>query len=394
MPFLFALLFLAQDYSHRGFVETRTALYPQAASNDASHAVGEALLRHESFYQPFEGVEVAGAVDVRMDTHHQTERQWRIDWRDRTLQRPALSLRRFSGQIHRGPLTIEAGKQFVRWGRTDVVNPTDRFAPRDFMTVVDSEFLGIAAMRATYERGANTLDVVWSPWFTPSRIPLPNQRWIVTPPDAPVLPVERSVPRGSQAGVRWSHAGFVEFAAAYYSGFDHLPSFGVDASSAAIRQFYPRTHMAGGDVALPAKWFTVKAEAGYFSFPDDRIDEYVLYVVQLERQSGEWFFIGGYGGEIVTRRSGQSTNFNPERGKTRTVLARAGYTIDVNRSVALEAAVRQNLDGAWIRGEYSQAIGQHWRWTAGLSLIRGEPSDFLGQYRRNSHASIAVRYSF
>jgi hypothetical protein len=48
----------------------------------------------------------------------------------------------------------------------------------------------------------------------------------------------------------------------------------------------------------------------------------------------------------------------------------------------------------WVRGEYSQAIGQHWRATAGLTVIRGATTDFLGQYRRNSHASLALRYSF
>jgi hypothetical protein len=47
-----------------------------------------------------------------------------------------------------------------------------------------------------------------------------------------------------------------------------------------------------------------------------------------------------------------------------------------------------------LRSEYSQALGQHWRVTAGFTAIRGEPTDFLGQYRRNSYARINFRYSF
>ena len=31
---------------------------------------------------------------------------------------------------------------------------------------------------------------------------------------------------------------------------------------------------------------------------------------------------------------------------------------------------------------------------AAFTLIRGDESDFLGQYRRNSHAMLALRYSF
>jgi hypothetical protein len=76
------------------------------------------------------------------------------------------------------------------------------------------------------------------------------------------------------------------------------------------------------------------------------------------------------------------------------VVARAAYTVDVNRTVAFEAVVRQNGDGAYLKGEYSQALGQHWRATAGLALLRGDANDFLGQYSRNSHAILSLRYSF
>ena len=44
--------------------------------------------------------------------------------------------------------------------------------------------------------------------------------------------------------------------------------------------------------------------------------------------------------------------------------------------------------------EYSQAFGPHWRATAAFTLIRGYEADFLGQYRHNSHAMLALRYSF
>jgi hypothetical protein len=44
--------------------------------------------------------------------------------------------------------------------------------------------------------------------------------------------------------------------------------------------------------------------------------------------------------------------------------------------------------------EYSQAVGQHWRATAGAVLIGGRSGDFLGQYNRNSHAALGLRYSF
>ena len=103
--------------------------------------------------------------------------------------------------------------------------------------------------------------------------------------------------------------------------------------------------------------------------------------------------VGGYAGEAVTSRRALST-FAPDRGTTRSLVGRASYTIDPNRSVAFEGAVRQSGRGAYGKAEYSQARGQHWRATVTGTLIRGEPDDFLGQYRRNSHLVLSLRYSF
>ena len=151
--------------------------------------------------------------------------------------------------------------------------------------------------------------------------------------------------------------------------------------------------MVGADAAVPLRWFTVKGEMAAMFTTSDRADDVVLYVVQLERQSGELSLVGGYAGAIVTERR-STFDFAPDRGLTRAFLGRAGYTISATRDVSLEAAVRQNLDGLWVKSQYSHAIGAHWRATLGATLIRGDQRDFIGQYRRNSHVLLAARYSF
>ena len=67
----------------------------------------------------------------------------------------------------------------------------------------------------------------------------------------------------------------------------------------------------------------------------------MLYVIQIERQTGEWLLVGGYAGEVVTAQRAPLT-FAPDRGMTRSIVARASYTIDPNRSAAVETAVHQN----------------------------------------------------
>jgi hypothetical protein len=421
-----ASLCFSQTYTQRGFLENRATFYPQEAANDRARAVGESLFRYEGFYTPSMTLQFAGAVDFRIDTHHQVERDWKLSWQDREIRRPLGEVRRLSATYHRGPVTFTAGKQFIRWGKTDIVTPTDRFAPRDYLTVVDNDFIAVTAARFVYEKGSNTIEGVWSPRFTPSRVPLADQRWAgaaATPP-VPISPenVHINVAGGSQAGVRWNHTGAIEYGISAYQGFNHLPSFTVNlpvaipfvvsedprlgaARAPNVEVFYPKMLMAGGDIAIPTRLFTVKGEAAYFGSNDKRrVDEYSLYVVQLERQTGEWLIVGGYAGEVVTgtgaglvfmtNNFAVTSNFAPDRGLTKTLLGRAGYTIDTNRSFAIESALRQNGDGFWLKGEYSQAVGQHWRATLNLTLIRGDIMDFLGQYRRNSHALLILRYSF
>jgi hypothetical protein len=336
------------------------------------------------------------------------ERSLRLDLQDRALRRPTFALRRASFQYTRGRFTFEAGKQFIRWGKADILNPTDRFAPRDYLSVVDNnDFLGVLAARAQYETRGTTVDLVYTPRFTPSRTPLINQRWANLPESISGIPVRfgdlpTRFPGAGQFGVRVDHVGRgYDASVSYFEGFNHLPLIQPIALSSLLRppvivgleRFHPRIRMTGADLSVPLPWITLKGEAAYFASPTPQADEYVLYVIQAERQAGEWFFVGGYAGEAVTERR-NPLDFAPDRGLTRAFLGRAGYTIDTRRSVALESAVRQNGDGLWLKFEYSQLLGQHWRATAWSTLIRGEATDFLGQYRRNSHLGLALRYSF
>jgi hypothetical protein len=394
MSFVLAFLLFAQSYTQRGFVESLFTLYPQTTPNDDGHVVAEELIRYEGFYKPISNLEFAAGVDLRIDTHHQVERAWNFSWSDRTERRPIAAVRRLSALYSKSGVTVEAGKQFVRWGKTDIVAPTDRFAPRDFLAVVDNDFLPISAVRATYEHGPNTIDAVWSPQVTPSRTPLRNQRWFsqaFTPLLLAIAPAD-----GNEAGIRWSHVGTIEYSFAYYRGANHAPSFQVIPAvpSPLMLQFHPDIQMVGGDMAAPFRWLTLKTEVAYFNPKDDLSDEYVQYVVQLERQSGEWSFVGGYAGEVQIKHRSQSGSLDPDRGLTKTFLGRADYTIDPTQSIAVETAVRQNASGAWTKLEYSRAFGEHWRVTTGAGLIAGTSSDYFGQYRRNSHGLVAIRYSF
>ncbi|MFN7916075.1 MAG: hypothetical protein U0Q55_12120 [Vicinamibacterales bacterium] len=392
----------AQPVTQRGFVDVGAVLFPQAATNDRTRAVGDLLVRDEVTARPASWFQLASGVDVRANTHSQVDRAWRVDVDDRGALRPAISIRRLAATIRRGALTVDVGKQFIRWGKADIVTPTDHLAPRDFVNVITSDFLAVWGARGQLQAGSETLDVVWVPRLTPSRMPLVDQRWTVVPSSAAGFALEVArydLPTRDQAGVRWGHTGGgYELSASYFDGFNHLPLVSAIPApgvgrSLLILPTYPRIRSVGADAAIPTRWLTLKGEVASVTSVDERSDDYLLYVIQVERQTGEWLLLGGYAGEVVTERR-TTSSFAPDRGLTRAFVARASYTIDSTRSMALEGAVRQNGNGFYAKGEYSQSRGAHWRTTVTGVLLAGADDDFLGQYRRNSNVTLSLRYSF
>jgi hypothetical protein len=121
----------------------------------------------------------------------------------------AGEVRRLSATAHKGPLTFEAGKQFIRWGKTDIVTPTDRFAPRDYLTVVDNDFLRChrrsveLRKRLQHDRGRLVAAIDAQP--DSSRRPALGG----SPPQASVPVVVRDVRAHFQEGHRWAFDGIM-----------------------------------------------------------------------------------------------------------------------------------------------------------------------------------------
>ena len=225
-----------------------------------------------------------------------------------------MSVRRLAATLAHGPFSLDVGKQFIRWGKADIVNPTDRFAPRDFVNVVDTEFIAVTGARGVVQSGSETFEAVWVPRFTPSRVPFFDQRWTVVPPAATAIPLVDAgamLPGGAETGLRWNHVGArAEYSLSFFNGFNHLPNIDsrvrLEPLQIELTRTYPAIRTYGADGAMPTRWFTIKGEAAYVTSSSASTDEYVLYVVQLERQTGEWVIVGGYAGEVVTARRSTS----------------------------------------------------------------------------------------
>ena len=387
-------------FSERGFMEVRTTGFPQIAPNDASRSLGDVLVRQEAFVRPARWFQLSMGIDLRESSQEAVEDTWQVDIEDRGILRPRAAVRRLAVSLSSRHVSVDVGKQFIRWGRADILSPVDRFSPRDFVNVLDSEFLPVIGARTAVRVGGETFEAVWAPQMTPSRMPLLGRRWTVVPPEAAGLAIDDRgavYPTRSEYGFRWSHSGRFEMGLSLFDGFNHLPDIAVDPEPElgriGLTRFYPALRSYGGEVAVPTSAFTVRGEAAWFTSPELANDEYVLYVAEIERQMGEWLITAGYTGEVVTAER-STTTFAAERGVANAVIGRASYTIDPRRTFSVEGAARRNGRGVFVRGEYSQAVGHHFRLTLAAAGIGGRDDDFLGQYQRNSHVSAALRFSY
>src|SRR5207248_7958010 len=144
-----------------------------------------------------------------------------------------------------------------------------------YLNVVDQQILAITAARISYVRRNDTFNLVWQPRFTPGRTPLIDQRWTFVPVafNQTSLKDKSAVyPGRTSFGARWSHIGAgYEYSLSYYNGFNYLPVFNVKAGSTSSRisflRAYPALRLYGGDAAVPFSFFTLKAEAAYYTSP-------------------------------------------------------------------------------------------------------------------------------
>src|SRR5262245_25852514 len=103
----------------------QATVYPQTTAQDHDRLAVEGLARVEIACKPVQWRTLQSAADGRIDNLEQVARTWKVDVRDRTAKRPALSLRQVSGTLTNGSLSLDVGKQFIRWGKADIVTPTD-----------------------------------------------------------------------------------------------------------------------------------------------------------------------------------------------------------------------------------------------------------------------------
>ncbi len=172
---------------------------------------------------------------------------------------------------------IRVGQQFIFWGRTDWIMPTDNINPWDYTNItaeIEDYRIPVLAAKIDYYAGPLKIEGVWIPKFLPDRIPVELPDSIN---DMPVVALPPGLPQtkvgNSEFALRVSsQIKNVDFSLSYYNGTDKMPSVSMWFNPVAM-QFssqisYKPYQVFGGDFIFTKGKMAFKGEGAYFLTAD------------------------------------------------------------------------------------------------------------------------------
>jgi len=320
------------------------------------------------------------------------------------------------------------GRQEIRWGRADRFNPTDNLTPYDYLNPFSEGRLPVLAAKANLYIDRTGLEAAWVPFFTPTRLPLLDQRWfprLVTSTTVPVGPSGQMVAadlsyqdgqitfparrfENGQWGLRWNQlVPGAEFSISYFDGYDNIPFFRPTATVVSVvdqrpqilvtlNREYQRMHVPGADFATALGPVGIRGELAYLALDhtspgnQDRL----VFIVGLDRTWGDWFVNAQYTDQVGGGTLPAGVALFPNQGLRSTILYRVERTLGPSQSVGLRGAWGVRDGGVLLQPQYNVILSDAWRLKVGLTVFLGPRSSYLGEYRDNTNLEMQLRYTF
>ncbi len=174
--------------------------------------------------------------------------------------------------LHFATTDLRIGQQFIFWGATDWVNPTDVINPWDYEHMSgEIEDYRLPVFAASFHKYFDqyTLQLVAVPVFQPNVIPLPDGTDISLPELNPGDP---------QWGLRLQRfVGETDLSLSYFSGYSHSPTLRFESMDfsgpSPLPEFsgsYSRNRMVGMDFVRTMNAFALKGETAWIQTPDQK----------------------------------------------------------------------------------------------------------------------------
>ncbi len=318
-------------------------------------------------------------------------------------------------------IDIRIGKQQIIWGKADGVFITDVISPKDLREFLLPEFdeirMGITAVKFDYYIGDSTLELVWVPVFSPTRMPDEDSIWnpgldlpLKTDFDYSRKKVRESL-KNSEVFLKYSavsSAVDIELMAGYMwddeptmHAIRNIDPVTMQPESITILPEHHRLGLAGGSFSTTLGGYVIRGEGAYyfgkyFMSEDPMIKEAVVEKDYLQYLIGVDFtlmdvkmsiqfvqqFIMDYDDPIVNDRTENMMTF----------LARKDF---LRETLFLElfSYIGLNNGDALIRGKVKYKLTDELEILLGANIFTGTEGMF-GKYNKNDMIYTKIKYSF
>jgi hypothetical protein len=302
---------------------------------------------------------------------------------------------------------LRAGKQIVKWGRADEINPTDNLAIFDYTLLTtdrDAMRTGAYALKADAYWKDVAFEGVAVPLFTPCRLPMGR--------DLPVI--------DEPPGFAWGHASGafkVDYHGAPLDGslsyfYGYLPRPYVSLGRSVDFRYY-RAWVMGGDFGKVIGQWGLRGE-GAWTMPDEGPSGYrpsFSYVLGIDRTFWQDYyanaqFIEGivpdYRDPVYLPFPGYKEAMDIERALnnqahsvTNALSLRLSYQRPDGKWKAGATGIYNLTDGDFlIRPKAEYAFSDHWRGRLGYEYNHGKDASFFGQNRKNNAGFVEAEFLF
>lgn len=296
--------------------------------------------------------------------------------------------------FHWSSLDLQLGKQFIFWGRTDWINPTDNITPWDYTNItaeISDYRLAVNAFRLNWYFGRSNLEFVFVPYFQP------NRTGLNIPGAQSELPEQK--PANWQEGFRFSSAlAGVNFSLSYWRGFDLFPS--VVPEKDALKIKYHLQQVLGVDFDYAYGRFVFKGEGAYYLTQDSTgfdpwvRNPFIYYVLGSDYNFTPDLTLNL---QYVEKRvlKWQPGFMSPqERKVTRSASARLAYKKEGYYSLQL-IGVYNFADGDYfLLPIFNYEIADGLNLYAGAAFFGGPENSPFGRNKDFSRAFLEIKYSF
>ncbi|MFC1479111.1 DUF1302 family protein [Planctomycetota bacterium] len=194
------------------------------------------------------------SFDARFDLVQDTENDFDVEEDEMGIWEGYLN-------YHKKGFNLRIGRQVIRWGKGDEINPTDVFTPENFAEFLNYERAErkepALMIKCEYSFEPYRIELIWLPSFVPNTIPESDSDWypyiyrVYRDSPFPISILDEELPPKdrSQIGAfkfiksTWDY----DFSFSFISHYDQLPFLLPDFSRLEVSQIYNRQNTVGGD---------------------------------------------------------------------------------------------------------------------------------------------------